>query len=236
MSRTIIALDFSSREEVLSFLDQLEEPVYVKIGMELTYACGLDIIKEVKARGHKIFLDLKLHDIPNTVKGGMKNLAKLGVDIINCHCAGGIEMMKAAKEGILEGTPEGKEPAKLIGVTVLTSTSKEVMNEELGIPGEVIDTVVRYAQNAKKAGLDGVVCSVHEAKAIHEACGEDFLTVTPGIRLVGNSADDQKRVATPAYAKEQGCDMIVVGRSITKSADPLKTYREIEETMSDGRI
>lgn len=236
MSRTIIALDFSSREEVLSFLDQFEEPVYVKIGMELTYACGLDIIKEVKARGHKIFLDLKLHDIPNTVKGGMKNLAKLGVDIINCHCAGGIEMMKAAKEGILEGTPEGKEPAKLIGVTVLTSTSKEVMNEELGIPGEVIDTVVRYAQNAKKAGLDGVVCSVHEAKAIHEACGEDFLTVTPGIRLAGNSADDQKRVATPAYAKEQGCDMIVVGRSITKSADPLKTYREIEETMSDGRI
>lgn len=236
MSRTIIALDFSSREEVLSFLDQFEEPVYVKIGMELTYACGLDIIKEVKARGHKIFLDLKLHDIPNTVKGGMKNLAKLGVDIINCHCAGGIEMMKAAKEGILEGTPEGKEPAKLIGVTVLTSTSKEVMNEELGIPGEVIDTVVRYAQNAKKAGLDGVVCSVHEAKAIHEACGDDFLTVTPGIRLAGNSADDQKRVATPAYAKEQGCDMIVVGRSITKSADPVETYKAIEEIMSDGRI
>lgn len=236
MSRTIIALDFSSREEVLSFLDQFEEPVYVKIGMELTYACGLDIIKEVKARGHKIFLDLKLHDIPNTVKGGMKNLAKLGVDIINCHCAGGIEMMKAAKEGILEGTPEGKEPAKLIGVTVLTSTSKEVMNEELGIPGEVIDTVVRYAQNAKKAGLDGVVCSVHEAKAIHEACGDDFLTVTPGIRLAGNSADDQKRVATPAYAKEQGCDMIVVGRSITKSTDPVETYKAIEETMSDGRI
>lgn len=236
MSRTIIALDFSSREEVLSFLDQFEEPVYVKIGMELTYACGLDIIKEVKARGHKIFLDLKLHDIPNTVKGGMKNLAKLGVDIINCHCAGGIEMMKAAKEGILEGTPEGKEPAKLIGVTVLTSTSKEIMNEELGIPGEVIHTVVRYAQNAKNAGLDGVVCSVHEAKAIHEACGNDFLTVTPGIRLAGNSADDQKRVSTPAYAKEQGCDMIVVGRSITKSADPIETYKAIEETMSDGRI
>lgn len=236
MSRTIIALDFSSREEVLSFLDQFDEPVYVKIGMELTYACGLDIIKEVKARGHKIFLDLKLHDIPNTVKGGMKNLAKLGVDIINCHCSGGIEMMKAAKEGILEGTPEGQQPAKLIGVTVLTSTSKEVMNEELGIPGEVIDTVVRYAENAKKAGLDGVVCSVHEARAIHEACGSDFLTVTPGIRLAGNSADDQKRVATPAYAKEQGCDMIVVGRSITKSADPVKTYKEIEETMSDGRI
>lgn len=236
MSRTIIALDFSSREEVLSFLDQFDEPVYVKIGMELTYACGLDIMRDVKARGHKIFLDLKLHDIPNTVKGGMKNLAKLGVDIVNCHCSGGIEMMKAAKEGILEGTPEGQEPAKLIGVTVLTSTSKEMMNQELGIPGEVIDTVVHYAENAKKAGLDGVVCSVHEAKAIHEACGDDFLTVTPGIRLAGNSVDDQKRVATPAFAREQGCDMIVVGRSITKSPDPVKTYHEIEETMSDGRI
>ena len=157
MSRTIIALDFSNKEQVLDFLKQFDEPVYVKIGMELTYACGLDIVKEVKAMGHKIFLDLKLHDIPNTVKGGMKNLAKLGVDIVNCHCAGGIEMMKAAKEGILEGTPSGQEPAKLIGVTVLTSTSKESMNEELGIPGEVIDTVIHYAKNAKEAGLDGVV-------------------------------------------------------------------------------
>lgn len=236
MSRTIVALDFSSKEEVLNFLAKFDEPVYVKIGMELTYACGLDIVKEVKKAGHKVFLDLKLHDIPNTVKGGMKNLAKLGVDIINCHCAGGIEMMKAAKEGILEGTPEGQEPAKLIGVTVLTSTSKEAMNEELGIPGEVIDTVVHYAKNAKEAGLDGVVCSVHEAKAIHEACGDDFLTVTPGIRLANNSVDDQKRVATPETALEQGCDMIVVGRSITKSIDPVATYRMIEETMSNGRI
>lgn len=236
MSRTIVALDFSSREEVMNFLSKFDEPVYVKIGMELTYACGLDIIKEVKKAGHKVFLDLKLHDIPNTVKGGMKNLAKLGVDIVNCHCAGGIEMMKAAKEGILEGTPEGEEPAKLIGVTVLTSTSREAMNEELGIPGEVIDTVVHYTKNAKEAGLDGVVCSVHEAKAIHEACGDDFLTVTPGIRLANNSVDDQKRVATPETALEQGCDMIVVGRSITKSEDPAGTYRMIEETMSNGRI
>ena len=140
-------------------------------------------------------------------------------------------MMKAAKQGILEGTPEGQQPAKLIGVTVLTSTSKESMNEELGIPGEVIDTVIHYAKNAKKAGLDGVVCSVHEAKAIHEACGDDFLTVTPGIRLAGNSVDDQKRVATPEFAKEQGCDMIVVGRSITKSEDPKATYKAIEEVM-----
>ncbi len=232
MSKTIIALDFSNKEQVLEFLKQFDEPVYVKIGMELTYACGLDIVKEVKKMGHKIFLDLKLHDIPNTVKGGMKNLAKLGVDIVNCHCGGGIEMMKAAKEGILEGTPVGQQPAKLIGVTVLTSTSKEAMNQELGIEGEVIDTVIHYAKNAKEAGLDGVVCSVHEAKAIHEACGDDFLTVTPGIRLAGNSVDDQKRVATPEYAKEQGCDMIVVGRSITKSEDPKATYEMIEEAMN----
>ncbi len=232
MSKTIIALDFSNKEQVLEFLKQFDEPVYVKIGMELTYACGLDIVKEVKKMGHKIFLDLKLHDIPNTVKGGMKNLAKLGVDIVNCHCGGGIEMMKAAKEGILEGTPVGQQPAKLIGVTVLTSTSKEAMNQELGIEGEVIDTVIHYAKNAKEAGLDGVVCSVHEAKAIHEACGDDFLTVTPGIRFAGNSVDDQKRVATPEYAKEQGCDMIVVGRSITKSEDPKATYEMIEEAMN----
>ena len=232
MSRTIVALDFSSKEEVLNFLAKFDEPVYVKIGMELTYACGLDMVREVKAAGHKVFLDLKLHDIPNTVKGGMKNLARLGVDIVNCHCAGGIEMMKAAKQGIIEGTPEGQEPAKLIGVTVLTSTSQEAMNEELGIPGEVIDTVVHYARNAKEAGLDGVVCSVHEAKAIHEACGDDFLTVTPGIRLANNSVDDQKRVATPEYAKERGCDMIVVGRSITKADNPYETYRMIEEAMN----
>jgi len=232
MKRTIIALDFSTREEVLSFLEQFDEPVCVKIGMELTYACGLDIIKDVKAMGHFVFLDLKLHDIPNTVKGGMKNLAKLGVDLVNCHAAGGIEMMRAAKEGLIEGTPEGKEVPRLIAVTVLTSTSKEIMNEELGIEGDVIDTVVRYAKNAKEAGLDGVVCSVHEAKAIHEACGNDFLTVTPGIRLAGSSVDDQKRVATPSFAKEQGCDYIVVGRSITKAENPLETYRLIEEEMA----
>lgn len=232
MSKTIIALDFSNKEEVLNFLKQFDEPVYVKIGMELTYACGLEIVKEVKDMGHNIFLDLKLHDIPNTVKGGMKNLAKLGVDIVNCHCAGGIEMMKAAKQGILEGTHEGKQPAKVIGVTILTSTSKESMNEELGIEGEVIDTVIHYAKNAKEAGLDGVVCSVHEAKAIHEACGNDFLTVTPGIRLAGNSVDDQKRVSTPEVAKEVGCDMIVVGRSITKSENPKETYKQIEEAMN----
>ena len=230
MSKTIVALDFSSKEQVIDFLNQFEEPIYVKIGMELTYACGLDIVKTVKEMGHHIFLDLKLHDIPNTVKGGMKNLAKLGVDIVNVHCAGGIAMMNAAIDGLNEGAVDGKRPL-CIGVTQLTSTSKEAMNEELGIPGEVIECVKHYAKNAKEAGLDGVVCSVHEAKAIHEVCGNVFLTVTPGIRLADDSKDDQKRVATPDYAKEQGCDYIVVGRSITKSQDPVSTYNEIESMM-----
>jgi len=230
MNKTIVALDFSTREEVMEFLKGFNEPIYVKIGMELTYACGLDIVKEVRALGHHIFLDLKLHDIPNTVKGGMKNLAKLDVDIVNLHCAGGVAMMKAAIEGLEMGAVNGKRPL-CIGVTQLTSTSKEAMNDELGIPGEVLDCVVNYAKNAKAAGLDGVVCSVHEAKAIHEACGNDFLTVTPGIRLADDSKDDQKRVATPAYAKEIGCDHIVVGRSITKSANPQQTYWDIEAMM-----
>ena len=230
MNKTIVALDFSTREEVMEFLKGFQEPIYVKIGKELTYACGLDIVKDVRALGHHIFLDLKLHDIPNTVKGGMKNLAKLDVDIVNLHCAGGIEMMKAAIQGLEEGAVNGKRPL-CIGVTQLTSTSKEAMNEELGIPGEVLDCVIKYAKNAKEAGLDGVVCSVHEARAIHEACGKDFLTVTPGIRLSDDSKDDQKRVATPAFAKEEGCDHIVVGRSITKSANPQQTYFDIEEMM-----
>lgn len=228
--KTIVALDFSTREDLFAFLSKFEEPIYVKIGMELTYAFGLDIISEIRQLGHHIFLDLKLHDIPNTVKQAMKNLARLDVDIVNLHCAGGIAMMKAAIEGLEEGAVDGKRPL-CIGVTQLTSTSKEAMNEELGIPGEVIDCVIKYAKNAKAAGLDGVVCSVHEARAIHEACGNDFLTVTPGIRLADDSKDDQKRVASPAFAKEQGCDHIVVGRSITKSADPLETYRRIEAIM-----
>lgn len=230
MNKTIVALDFSTREEVMDFLKGFNEPIYVKIGMELTYACGLDIVKDVRVLGHHIFLDLKLHDIPNTVKGGMKNLAKLDVDIVNLHCAGGVAMMKAAVEGLNEGAVNGKRPL-CIGVTQLTSTSKEAMNDELGIPGEVLDCVIKYAKNAKEAGLDGVVCSVHEAKAIHEACGNDFLTVTPGIRLSDDSKDDQKRVATPAFAKEEGCDHIVVGRSITKSENPQQTYLDIEAMM-----
>lgn len=230
MSKTIVALDFSKKEDVMNFLDKFKEPVYVKVGMELTYAFGFEMIHEIKKRGHKIFLDLKLHDIPNTVKNGMKNLAKLDVDIVNLHAAGGSAMMKAAIEGLEEGAVHGKRPL-CIAVTQLTSTSQEAMNEELLIPGDVKDVVISYAKLAKESGLDGVVCSVHEAKAIHEVCGSDFLTVTPGIRLADDSKDDQKRVATPAFAKEQGCDYIVVGRSITKSADPVATYHEIEKTM-----
>ncbi len=232
MSRTIVALDFSKKEDVLGFLDLYQEPIYVKVGMELTYAFGFEMIREIKSRGHKIFLDLKLHDIPNTVKKAMANLAALDVDIVNLHAAGGKAMMAAAMEGLAMGAKDGKRPL-CIAVTQLTSTSKEAMNEELLIPGEVQDCVIAYAKNAKEAGLDGVVCSVHEAKAIHEACGDDFLTVTPGIRLASDSKDDQKRVATPSYAKEQGCDYIVVGRSITQSSDPKQTYMEIEKMMED---
>ena len=228
MSKTMIALDFSDKESVMTFLDKFQEPVYVKVGMELTYAFGFEMIREIKKRGHQIFLDLKLHDIPNTVKNGMKNLAKLDVDMVNLHAAGGSSMMQAAIEGLNEGAIHGKRPL-CIAVTQLTSTSQEMMNEELRIAGSVQDTVIAYAKLAK--GLDGVVCSVHEARAIHEACGNDFLTVTPGIRLASDSKDDQKRVATPSFAKEEGCDYIVVGRSITKSEDPFQTYTEIEAIM-----
>ena len=230
MSRTMVALDFSKKEDVMNFLDKFDKPIYVKVGMELTYAFGFEMIREIKARGHKIFLDLKLHDIPNTVKNGMKNLAKLDVDVVNLHAAGGSAMMKAAMEGLNEGAVNGKRPL-CIAVTQLTSTSQEAMNEELLIPGDVKDVVISYAKLAKESGLDGVVCSVHEARAIHEACGADFLTVTPGIRLSSDSKDDLKRVATPQFAKEEGCDYIVVGRSITKSEDPYKTYNEIEAIM-----
>ena len=195
MSKTIVALDFSSKQEVVDFLSQFDEPVYVKVGMELTYACGLEIIKTIKEMGHHIFLDIKLHDIPYTVNGCMINLAALGVDIVNVHAAGGIPMMKAAIEGLEEGAIDGKRPL-CIAVTILTSISQEIMNDQLGIEGEVIDTDKRYAQNAKAAGLDGVVCSVHEAKAIHEVCGDDFLTVTPGIRLATDAKGDQARSNT----------------------------------------
>lgn len=233
MNNIIVALDFASKKEVLEFLDNFKEPIFVKLGMEIIYNQGFDLIDEIKNKSHKIFLDLKLHDIPNTVKNAMKALAKKNVDIVNVHAAGGIEMMKAAKDGLLEGVDETKNRPLCIAVTQLTSTSKQIMNDEILIKGEVIDTVKKYAYNAKLAGLDGVVCSVYETKIIHEICGKDFLTITPGIRLQNDFKDDQKRVATPEFAKEMGSDYIVVGRSITKSSNPLKTFLEIKNIMEN---
>ncbi len=223
----IIALDFKDMETSLKFLDQFNESLYVKVGMELFYGSGLEIIKEIKKRGHKIFLDLKLHDIPNTVKKAMTNLAKLGVDLINLHAAGGSIMMKAAMEGLIEGS-NGNHPL-LIAVTQLTSTSKEMMNNEQLIPGEVIDSVVNYAKVAKEAGLDGIVCSPLEVKLVKEVCGKEFLTVTPGIRLASNNKDDQVRITTPSMAREIGSDFIVVGRPITQAENPVEAYKLISK-------
>ena len=222
MSDVIIACDFSSKEETLKFLDQFkEEKPFVKIGMELFYAEGSDIVKEIKKRGHKIFLDLKLCDIPNTVYKAMKNIAALGVDMTNVHAFGSIEMMKAAKKAINEVNPE----TKLIAVTVLTSSDQNVLDNELMIDGNINDVILKYASNTKEAGLDGVVCSPLESKIIKEKCGEDFLTVTPGIRFADDAKGDQKRVTTPAMAKEIGSSYIVVGRSITGAKDPVEAYR-----------
>lgn len=223
----IIALDFKDMETSLKFLDQFNESLYVKVGMELFYGSGLEIIKEIKKRGHKIFLDLKLHDIPNTVKKAMTNLAKLGVDLINLHAAGGSIMMKAAMEGLIEGS-NGQRPL-LIAVTQLTSTSKEMMNNEQLIPGEVIDSVVNYAKIAKESGLDGIVCSPLEVKLVKEVCGKEFLTVTPGIRLASNNKDDQVRITTPKMAREIGSDFIVVGRPITQAENPVEAYNQISK-------
>ena len=220
----IIPLDFSSAKEVFDFLalfPEGEKP-YVKIGMELFYSEGPDIVRKIKALGHKIFLDLKLHDIPNTVKKAMAALSRLDVDICNLHAAGTIDMMRAALEGLTR--PDGTRPL-LIAVTQLTSTSEERMQKELLISAGVEETVMHYAQNAKTAGLDGIVCSPLEAARVKEACGEAFLTVTPGIRFADSAADDQSRIATPERARGMGCDYIVVGRPIIAAADPLASYR-----------
>lgn len=221
MRDVIIACDFSTKDETLAFLDQFKTvKPFVKIGMELYYAEGPSIVKEIKERGHKIFLDLKLHDIPNTVYKAMKNVAKLGVDMTNVHAAGTIEMMRAAQKAIDEVNPD----TKLIAVTQLTSTSEVMMHEELWIEKPLNDTVQHYARNAQKAGLAGVVCSPLEAKLVQEVCGSDFVTVTPGIRFDDASKGDQKRVTTPAMAKEIGSHYIVVGRPITAAEDPIAAY------------
>lgn len=219
----IIACDFSSKKEVLEFLDKFQdEKPFVKIGMELYYAEGPDIVKEIKARGHKIFLDLKLHDIPNTVKKAMGVLSNLDVDMCNVHAAGTKAMMAAGLEGLTRA--DGTRPL-LIAVTQLTSTSEEVMQEELLINKPIDETVMHYASNTKAAGLDGIVCSPLEAGKVHEVCGKDFVTVTPGVRFADGEVGDQKRVTTPALAKEIGSDYIVVGRPITQAEDPVAAYR-----------
>ena len=219
----IVALDFDGRDKTLAFLDLFtEEKPFVKIGMELFYAEGPSIVREVRARGNKIFLDLKLHDIPNTVKKAMAALSALDVDIVNLHAAGTEAMMTAALEGLTR--PDGKRPL-LIAVTQLTSTDQARMEKELWIERPMEDVVLHYAENAARAGLDGVVCSPLEAKRIHKHCGPEFLTVTPGVRFAGGDAGDQKRVATPALAKAIGSDYIVVGRPITQAENPVAAYR-----------
>ena len=227
----IIACDFSSAAQLTEFLDRFgEERPFVKIGMELFYAEGPAIVREVKRRGHKIFLDLKLHDIPNTVKKAMAVLSGLNVDIINLHAAGTAEMMKAALEGLTR--PDGSRPL-LIAVTQLTSTSEQRMHDELLIDRPINEVIVHYAENAKAAGLDGVVCSPLEAGMVKAACGKEFLTVTPGVRFADGEAGDQVRITTPARAKEIGSDFIVVGRPITAAADPLAAYRRCVAEFCD---
>ena len=218
----IIACDFASKEATLNFLDQFTgRKPFIKIGMELYYAEGPSIVRELKARGHKIFLDLKLHDIPNTVKKSMAVLSRLDVDMTNLHASGTKAMMEAALEGLTR--PDGTRPI-LIAVTQLTSTSPEAMKNDLLIQGEMAEVVMHYAHNAKEAGLDGVVCSPLEAEAVHNRCGKDFVTVTPGVRFADGDKGDQVRVMTPEQAKKIGSDYIVVGRPITAAADPVAAY------------
>ena len=222
----IIACDFASAEQTMTFLDKFEgeeRKPFLKIGMELYYAEGNAIVKEIKRRGHKIFLDLKLHDIPNTVRKAMKVLSALDVDMVNVHAAGTVEMMRAAKEGLTR--EDGSRPL-LIAVTQLTSTSEQTMQEELLINATIGDTIIKYAQNAKAAGLDGVVCSPLESSIVKEACGNEFMTITPGIRFAESAADDQVRITSPARARQLGSDYIVVGRPITAAEDPVAAYRK----------
>ncbi len=220
----IVACDFRGAEATLAFLDRFQaEKPFVKIGMELFYAEGPQIVRQIKARGHRIFLDLKLHDIPNTVKKAMRSLSALDVDIVNLHAAGTRAMMTAALEGLTR--PDGTRPL-LIAVTQLTSTDQQALSSELLIDRPMDEVVMAYAKNASEAGLDGVVCSPLEAGKVHEVCGDGFLTVTPGVRFAGGERGDQKRVTTPADARLLGSDYIVVGRPITQADDPVAAYRQ----------
>ncbi len=227
----IIACDFPSADETLRFLDRFTgRKPFVKIGMELFYAEGPSIVRRLKERGHRVFLDLKLHDIPNTVKKAMAVLSALDVDIVNCHASGTVRMMEAAREGLTR--PDGSRPL-LIAVTQLTSTDQEAMENDLLIKSPMEEVVAHYASNAKKAGLDGVVCSPLEAAKVHGLCGADFLTVTPGIRFADGDVGDQKRVMTPAAAREIGSDYIVVGRPVTAAADPVAAYERCVREFVD---
>lgn len=225
----IIACDFESAERTLEFLSLFQdERPFVKIGMELFYAEGPDIVRQLKNRGHKVFLDLKLHDIPNTVKRAMSSLSALEVDMVNVHAAGTRAMMEAALEGLTRS--DGSRP-KLIAVTQLTSTDEERMKSELLIEKPLAEVVLSYAKNAALSGLDGVVCSPLEAAAVKARCGESFLTVTPGIRFADSGRDDQRRITTPENAREMGCDYIVVGRPITRADDPVAAYRKCVDSF-----
>jgi len=227
----IVACDFSSKKEVFDFLDLFtEEKPYVKIGMELFYGAGPEIVKEIKKRGHKIFLDLKLHDIPNTVMKSMAVLSSLDVDMTNLHAAGTIPMMEAALKGLTR--EDGTRPL-LIAVTQLTSTSQEQMTQDLLINEPIDKVVMHYADNARKAGLDGIVCSPLEAAKVKECCGQNFITVTPGVRFADGDVGDQKRIMTPAQAKLNGSDYIVVGRPVTKAENPVEAYRRCVREFVD---
>ncbi|MBQ3078566.1 MAG: orotidine-5'-phosphate decarboxylase [Clostridia bacterium] len=228
----IIACDFPGMNETLSFLDRFEgEKPYLKIGMELFYAAGPEIVRRIKERGHNIFLDLKLHDIPNTVKSAMKVLKGLEVDMTNLHAGGGCAMMEAALEGL---TPSaGERKTKLIAVTMLTSLTREAMNNEILIAGDVQDTVMHYAMNARKSGLDGIVCSPLESPIVHEKIGNDFITVTPGVRFADGDVGDQARVTTPEKAKQLGSSFIVVGRPITRAEDPLAAWKRCMKEFAE---
>lgn len=235
--KPIVALDFNKAADVFAFLDLFgDEKLNIKIGMELFYSSGPDIVIDLIESNHDIFLDLKLHDIPNTVKQAMKVLANLGIGMVNVHATGGRKMMEAAREGLEQGTPAGSKRAKLIAVTQLTSLSEEEFKAEQKSMLTLEESIAHYADLAAQAGLDGVVCSPLEAKVIHETISPRFLTVTPGIRLEKERTDDQTRIATPADAARLGSDYIVVGRPITKAADPVAAYRAIESAWKGANI
>ena len=225
----IIALDFPTKAAALEFLQPFNEKLFVKVGMELYLQEGPSVVAELKELGHDVFLDLKLHDIPNTVRSAMRGLARLGADLVNVHAAGGVHMMQSALEGLEEGTPAGQKRPLIIGVTQLTSTSEQQMQNEQKINLSLEESVLNYASTAKLAGLDGVVCSVLEAAAIRLACGDPFLRVTPGIRLSQGQGHDQVRIATPETARRDGASLIVVGRAITQSATPVEIYQQVKQ-------